>query len=88
MLSSNVSLVYLLGHWCDVTLGAKRGYSTPELYHKMVKMPGCGPAVLRYAHGHLHLNRVWARADDNEAVGYIGKAPPPPSPPHPSHSPA
>jgi hypothetical protein len=62
---------YLLGHWCDVTLGAKRGYSTPELYDKMLQLPGCGSIVLRYAHGHLHENRVWARADDEQAVGYI-----------------
>jgi hypothetical protein len=68
-----VSLVFLLGHWCDVTLGAKDGYSTPQLYHKMLKMPGCSASVLRYVHGHLHENRVWARSPDSgQAVGYIG----------------
>ena len=71
MHTSNVSLVFLLGHWCDVTLGAKEGFSTPELYRKMLQLPGCSSLVLRYAHGHLHENRVWARADDGEAVGYI-----------------
>ncbi len=75
MQTANVSLVYLLGHWCDVTLGAKQGYSTPQLYHKMLKLPGCGSSVLRYVHGHLHENKVWARSDSNQAVGYIGKTP-------------
>ena len=52
MHTANVSIVYLLGHWCDVTLGAKDGFSTPQLYHKLLKIAGCSAAVLRYAHGH------------------------------------
>ena len=73
MQTANVSIVYLLGHWCDVTLGAKDGFSTPQLYHKLLKIAGCSAAVLRYAHGHLHENRVWQRSDESgEAVGYIG----------------
>jgi hypothetical protein len=38
----------------------------------MLKMPGCGSLVLRYAHGHLHENRVWSFSEDGDAVGYIG----------------
>jgi len=58
--SNNPSLLVLLGHWDADNLGCSSGMATPEIYSKLIQMPGCQRfgSRIKYFEGHNHCNRI------------------------------
>jgi hypothetical protein len=54
----NPSLIFILGHWNDVGMGAPS--SVPNIYNNLTVLPECIPhkTKLRYFEGHQHCNQI------------------------------